>query len=69
MSKNFDNKACHLVSTTVVYTHIYGIEELRGPLLTQRSGNLRMCGSQTDWNIAQILLFLDNLLIFYRRLV
>ena len=35
-------------------------------LCLQASGDLRMCGSQTDQNIAQILLFLDDLLMFYQ---
>ncbi len=30
-------------------------------LCLQGSGNLCMCGSQKDWNISQILLFLDDL--------
>ena len=32
----------------------------------QESGDLRMCGSQTDGNISRILVFLDNLLRFYQ---
>ncbi len=34
-------------------------------LCLQESGDLRICGSQTEQNIAQILLFLDDLLMFY----
>ncbi len=39
-------------------------QEPHGPL--QGSGNLRMCGSQTDRNTARILVFLDDLLMFYQ---
>ena len=35
--KKFDNKACRLVSTTVVYTHIYGKRNYVD-LCLQRSG-------------------------------
>ncbi len=31
----------------------------------QGSGDLCMCGSQTDRNIIRILVFLDDLLMFY----
>ncbi len=40
--------------------YAYGKQDPRGPLFT-RSGDLYMCGSQTDWNTARILVFLDNL--------
>ena len=63
--KNFNNKAYCLVPTTVVYMHIYGSRNHMDPCL-QGSGDLCMCGSQTDQNIAQILPFLDNLLMFYQ---
>ena len=49
----------------VHYAYIYK-QEPRGPLFIQGSGNVRMCGSQTDRNIAQILVFLDDLLMFYK---
>ena len=61
--KIFNNKACRLVPTTVVHSHIYGTRN-HMDLCLKGSSNLRMCGSQMDRNIAQILLFLD-LLIFY----
>ncbi len=35
-------------------------------LCLQGSGDLRMCGSQRDRNTARILMFLDNLLMFYQ---
>ena len=35
-------------------------------LCLQGSGYLRMCGSQTDWNTARNLVFLDDLLFFYQ---
>ncbi len=35
-------------------------------LCLQGSGDLHICGSQTDQNIARILLFLDDLLMFYQ---
>ncbi len=49
-------------------THIYGNRGNRNhvDLSLQGRGDLRMCGSQTDQNITQILLFLDDLLMFYQ---
>ncbi len=35
-------------------------------LCLQGSGALRMCDSQTDQNTAQILVFLDDILMFYQ---
>ncbi len=35
-------------------------------LCLQGSGDLHMCGSQTDRNIARILVFLDDILMFYQ---
>ena len=34
-------------------------------LCLKGSGNLRMCGSQTDQNTTEILVFLDGLFIYY----
>ncbi len=47
------------------YAYIYGKQEPRGPLFT-RKWYLRMCGSQTDQNTARILVFLDDILMFYQ---
>ncbi len=35
-------------------------------LFLQENGDLHMCSSQTEQNIAQILLFLDDLLMFHQ---
>ncbi len=59
-----NNKACHPVPTTVVYMHIYGTRN-HVDLCLQENGDLRMCDSQTDQKIFQILLFLGDLLMFY----
>ncbi len=60
-SKNFNNKVCRPMPTTVVYSgnrnHIN--------LCLQGSGDLRMCGSQTDWNITLILMLIGDLLTFH----
>ena len=53
---------------TCVFTHvIYTVNRNRVDLCLQASGGLRMCGSQTDRNTAQILVFLDDLLMFYQQ--
>ncbi len=70
MSINFNNKhdkACYPVHITAVYStiYIYGIGN-HIDFCLQESGDLGMCGSQTDWNIARILLLLDDLLRFYQ---
>ncbi len=44
--------------------HVYGINGNHVNLVLQGSGDLCMCHSQMDWNIAQILLFLDDLFMF-----
>ena len=51
----------------MVYTRIYGNRD-HMDLCLQGSGDLHMCGSQMDRNIAhsRILLFLDDLLMFYQ---
>ncbi len=48
----FNNKACRLVPTELCYMHV--------DLCVQRTGDLRMCGSQTDWNVARRLRFLER---------
>ncbi len=63
--KKVNNTACRPVSTTVVYTHTYGNRN-HMDLCLPGSGGLRMCSSQTIRNITHILLFLDNLLMFYQ---
>ncbi len=35
-------------------------------LCLQGSGDLRICGSQMNWNIAKILVFLDFILMPYQ---
>ena len=62
---NFNNTACCLLPIIVVYIHIYGNMK-HMDLCLQGSGDLHMRGSQTDQNITRILLFLDDLLIFYQ---
>ncbi len=64
---NFNNAACHPLPTRVVYACTHDIFKLTGTtrsrdLCLHQSSNLCMCGSPTDENIAQILLFLDDIL-------
>ncbi len=54
-SINFNNKARHPVPTIRIY--MYTVNRNCVDLCLQGSGDLRMCGSQTDWNIARILMF------------
>ncbi len=49
--------------------HIYTVNRNHVDLCLQGSGILCMCRSQTDSNIAQILVFLDYLSYFVRHLV
>ncbi len=63
--KKFNNKACCPVPTTGVYTHIYGNRN-HMDLCLQGRCNLRMSDNQTEQNIAQILLFLDDPSMFYQ---
>ncbi len=67
MSKNFNNKACHPEPTAVVYRHIHSNRN-HVDLCLQGSSDLRLCGSQLDQNIAPILLFLDDPLMFFPAL-
>ncbi len=43
----------------------YTVSRNRVDLCLHGNGDLRMCGSQTDRSTARILVFLDDLLIFY----
>ena len=52
-SINFNNKPCRPVPTIRIYT----VNRNRVDLCLQGSGDLRMCGSQTDRNTARILMF------------
>ena len=61
-SINFNNKACCRVPTI----HIYTVHRSQMDLYLQGSSDLRMCGSQTDQNTTQILLFWGDHLMFYR---
>ncbi len=61
-SINFNNKACRPVPTICIYM----VNRNRVDLCLQGSGDLCMCGSQTDQNIARVLVFLDDLLMFYQ---
>ncbi len=65
--KKFNNKDCRAVPTILI-KHIFNIYGDRNHvnLCLQGSGDLRMYSSQTDQNIAQILLFLDDLLMSYQ---
>ncbi len=45
---------------------IYTVNRSHIDLCLQGSGDLHMCGSQKSWNITQILVFLDNLLMFHQ---
>ncbi len=56
---NFNNTACLLLPTTVVYT-------VTETMSTKEVTILCLCSSQTEWNIALILLLLDNLLMFHQ---
>ena len=61
-SINFNNNACRPVPTICIYT----VNRNRVDLCLQGSGDLCMCCSQTDWNTARILVFLDNLFMFFQ---
>ncbi len=54
----------------MVYTHIRIWQQeplaMGLNLLTRISDKWRICGSQTNWKITQILLFYDDLLMFYQ---
>ncbi len=54
------------LSSDTYNTHIHGKQQLHGPFFTRISGDSGMCGSQTDRNIARILVLLDDLLMFYQ---
>ncbi len=48
------------IYNTVVYIYVYE------PCQTLFTRKWRVCKSQMDWSISQILLFLDNLSMFYQ---
>ncbi len=57
--------ACLLISTIKSVIR-YRVNRNRVDLYLQGSGNLCMCGSQTDWNTVRIFVFLDDLLMYYQ---
>ncbi len=45
--------------------HIFTVNRNHMDLSLQGSGNLLMCGSQMDWNIAWILVFFDMIFFMF----
>ncbi len=61
-SINFNNKACRPARTT----HIYTVNRNCVDLCLQGNGDFPICNSQTDQNTTQILVVLDDILMFYK---